>query len=229
MQKTLLIRVINGVFKKDKASMGIGTMIIVIAMILVAAIAASVLIQTANQLETQGLQTGQETRDEISSGIGVIQVIGQYGSRNISGTIYNRFHNMSMIVTSRAGGSGVDLSEVVIMISNESKMCILSWDSTFASAPSGSGIFSTANAFDFGPDDFGIIVIEDADGSCTSGAPAINRGDKVILSVNLSACFNGVPSKNDIKGMVVVEQGSPGVFLFRTPATTSSKTVVEFM
>jgi len=228
MQKTRLIRVIDGVFKEEKASMGIGTMIIVVAMILVAGIAASVLIQTANQLETQGLQTGQETRDDVSAGIGVIQVIGQYGARNVSGTIYNRFHNMSMIVTSRAGGSGVDLSEVTVMLANDSKICILTWNSTFALTPSGSGVFSTANAFDFGPDEFGIIVIEDADGSCTSDAPTINRGDKAIITVNLSACFNGVPSKNDLRGMVIGEVGSPGVFLFRTPAT-SSKTVVEFM
>ena len=218
----------NWAFAQDKASIGIGSMIIFIAMVLVAGIAATVLIQTSNSLETQALSTGQETKDEVSSGIGVCQVIGQYGYRNVSGTYYSRFHNMSIMVTSRAGGSGISLDEVVIQISNGSRMCLLSWDTTFSLAPSGSGVFNTANIFDIGPDDFGIIVIEDADGSCTSDAPVINRGDKVILSVNLSACFNGLESRQDVEGMVIDEQGSPGVFLFRTPGTTS-KTVVEFM
>jgi len=215
-------------FNLEKASIGIGAMIILIAMTLVAGIASSIIINTSNSLEIQAYKTGQETKDEISSGIGVIQIIGQYGVRDIGGTDHSRFHNMSLIVTSRAGGSGVNLDGVVITIANASKMCLLSWDNTFASEPSGSGVFSTGSCFDIGPDDFGIIVIEDADGSCTAINPVINQGDKAILTINLSACFNGLPSKTDIGGMVIDEQGSPGVFLFRTLAT-SSKTVVEFM
>lgn len=219
----LFVLYLNG-----KASIGIGAMIVFIAMVLVAGIAASVLIQTSNQLETQAMTTGQDTRDEVSCGIGVIQIIGQYGNRNISGTYYSRFHNMSIMVTSRAGGSSVNLNETVITISNGSKMCLLKWDTSFALAPSASGLFSTANMFDLGPDDFGIIVIEDADDSCTDSNPVINKGDKVVITVNLSACFNGLASREDVDGMVIPEDGSPGVFLFRTPGTTS-KTVVEFM
>jgi flagellin FlaB len=216
-------------YLNSKASIGIGAMIVFIAMVLVAGIAASVLIQTSNQLETQAMSTGQDTKEEVSCGIGVIQIIGQYGNRNISGTHYSRFHNMSIMVTSRAGGSAVNLDETIITISNGSKMCLLKWNTTsFSSAPSGSGIFSMTTLFDIGADDFGIIVIEDADGSCTDSNPVINKGDKAILTVNLSACFNGLASREDIDGMVIPEDGSPGVFLFRTPGTTS-KTVVEFM
>lgn len=212
----------------NKASIGIGAMIIFIAMILVAGIAASILIDTSVTLEAQAYKTGKETKDEVSSGIGVVQIIGQYGTRNIGGTDYSRFHNMSIMVTSRAGGSGVALDGVIITIANKTNMCLLSWDSTFADEVSGNGLFNTGSCFDIGPDDFGIIVIEDADGSCTATNPIINGGDKAILTVNLSACFNGLASKKDVRGMVMDEQGSPGVFLFRTPAT-SSKTVVEFM
>jgi archaellin len=105
---------------------------------------------------------------------------------------------------------------------------LLTWDSSFSASPSASGVFSTAGLFDFGADDFGIIVIEDGDGSCQSGSPVINRGDKAILTINASACFNGLPTREDINGMVVSEEGAPGVFLFRTPAV-STKTVVELM
>ena len=47
-------------FEKN-AAIGIGSLIIFIAMILVAGIAASVIIQTMNSLEQQALQTGLET------------------------------------------------------------------------------------------------------------------------------------------------------------------------
>ena len=213
----------------DFASIGVGMMIVFIAMVLVAGIAASVLISTSNTLETQAMKTGQDTKEEVSCGIGVIQIIGQRTNRNLSGTFYDRYHNMSIMVTSRAGGTGIDLSQVFVTISNGSKQCLLTWDTNcFSLSPSGGGIFSTAGMYDIDADDFGVIVIEDGDGSCTSNAPVINRGDKAILTVNLSACFNGLSTRQDVNGMVVAEDGSPGVFLFRTPAV-SAKTVVKLM
>jgi len=219
----------NDALKSEEASIGIGAMVVFIAMVLVAGIAASVLIQTSNALETQAMSSGQETRDEVSSGIGVYQIIGQYGTRNISGSSVSAFHNMTIIVTSRSGGSEIDLGEIVVTISNGSKKCVISWDdSTFATAPSGSGIFSTSGMYDLGATGFGIIVIEDADGSCTSNAPGINNGDKIALTFNMSASFNGILFRDDIRGMVIPEHGSPGVFLFRTPASTS-RTVVGLM
>lgn len=215
--------------KLEEASIGIGAMIVFIAMVLVAGIAASVLIQTSNNLETRAMSSGQETRDEVSSGIGVYQIIGQYRTRNLSGTLVSAFHNMTIIVTSRSGGSTVDLSETIVTISNGSKQCVVSWDNTkFASASSGSGIFSTSGMYDLGAANFGIIVIEDADGSCTSNAPGMNKGDKIALTFNMSASFNGIAFRDDIRGEVLPENGAPGMFLFRAPATTS-RTVVEFM
>jgi flagellin FlaB len=47
--------------RKDVGSIGIGAMIVFIAMVLVAGIAASVLIQTSNRLEMQAMKTGQDT------------------------------------------------------------------------------------------------------------------------------------------------------------------------
>lgn len=216
-----------GCFFDNRASIGIGGMIIFIAMILVAGIAASVLIQTSNSLESQAMKTGAGTEDEVSAGIRVYQIIGQFGNRNISGTFYNRYHNMSIMVTPCSGTDGIDLSQVVITLANDSKKCVLAYGNVFASSPSENGMFSTPGLFDLNASEFGIIRVDDADGSCTSSNPVINQGDKVLLTVNLSACFNGLPGRADCRGMVIVEEGAPGIFLFRTPAS-SSKTVVEF-
>jgi len=216
-------------FKAKEASIGIGAMIVFIAMVLVAGIAASVLIQSSNSLEAQAMRSGQETRAEVSSGIGVYQIIGQYGTRNLSGTLVSAFHNMTVIVTSRSGGSAVDLSETIITISNGTKQTIINWDNTkFASTAASTGIFSTSGMYDLNATYFGIIVIEDADGSCTSNAPGMNNGDKIALTFNMSAIFNGILFRDDIRGMVIPQNGASGMFLFRTPATTS-RTVVELM
>ncbi len=70
--------------ENDLGDMGIGAMIVFIAMVLVAGIAASVLIQTANRLEIQAMKTGQETTEEVATGIGVEDITGQKGSYNSS-------------------------------------------------------------------------------------------------------------------------------------------------
>ena len=68
--------------KKDVGSIGIGAMIVFIAMVLVAGIAASVLIQTSTKLETQAMATGSETTDEVSSGVAVFGILGYADTTN---------------------------------------------------------------------------------------------------------------------------------------------------
>ena len=50
-----------------KGDIGIGTLIIFISMILVAAIAAGVLIQTATSLQNTALLTGERSRSQVST------------------------------------------------------------------------------------------------------------------------------------------------------------------
>ena len=209
------------------SSIGIGSMIVFIAMILVAGIAAAVLIQTSNQLESQALKSGSDTKTEVSSDIDVIKVTGQYDTREINGVSYSRFHNMTIMVTPR-GASTISLNECIVQISDGTDLLILSYNNTFASTPSSNGVFSTAAVFNLNASEFGIIAVEDHDGSITALAPAINHGDKALITVNLSACYNGLTARTDIEGMVVPEHGSPGIFLFRTP-TVTSRTIVKFL
>jgi flagellin-like protein len=66
--------------KKTKAEMGIGTLIIFIAMILVAAIAAGVLIQTAGSLQSKALLTGERSKTQVSTSLITTQIYAENGS-----------------------------------------------------------------------------------------------------------------------------------------------------
>ena len=201
--------------RKDAGSMGIGALIIFIAMVLVAGIAATVLVQVANTLQMQALYTGQETIQEVATGVQVADVEGHVTNAT------NGIDLITISVRGRAGAGNIDLSETVIEIANNQTKVILSYQSTqHAATPTATGIFNTA-AFTLAANEFGIIVIEDADGSCaTAATPIINRGDLVMLTVNTSITFSpGLAVRTDIWGNVIPEIGSWGILSFRTPAT----------
>lgn len=65
-----------------KAEMGIGTLIIFIAMILVSAIAAGVLIRTATSLQSKALLTGERSKDQVSTAAITILVYATNGSNH---------------------------------------------------------------------------------------------------------------------------------------------------
>jgi archaeal flagellin FlaB len=90
-----------------KGETGIGTLIIFIAIVLVAAIAASVLLGTAGSLQQKALTTGKQTQQEVASGIQVIQVSAQNG---IDGAV----ENFEVLVKLSAGSDPLAINDTTI-------------------------------------------------------------------------------------------------------------------
>lgn len=205
----------------DIGDMGIGAMIVFIAMVLVAGIAASVLVQTANRLEIQAMQTGQETIGEVSTGIAVTAIDGHVGG--------NFLDLMSITVQPRAGSSTIDLGQTYVELSDSSTKVVLMYDNTkFTDTPGVTGDLFGVSYTGLTAQHFGVIVLQDADSSLSALHPVLNKGDKVMLTVNLAAIFTvnpGLGTRIPVWGTVQPEEGAPGVFAFTTPSSFAATTV----
>ena len=198
-------------FKKDNAAIGIGTLIIFIAMILVAGMAASILIETMNSLEQTALKSGQETLKDISSGLKVTHISGFN-----NGTVIDQ---IAIFIELTAGSDMIDLTETYISLSDTSKQLILNYSTSVFNTSVTNGLFGTANSSRLTATQYGIMVIRDIDSSCTSTGPIINDEDLVVFLVNTSQCFLGISTRTEVTGNVVPEQGISGVISFTTPST----------
>ena len=202
--------------KRSSATVGIGAMIVFIAMVLVAGIAASVLVQTSSNLEMQALTTGQETITEVASGLRVSSIEGYNSSGSIT--------KMAVEITGRAGTPDIDLSQAIIEISDSSAKYVLSYGGGACNTSSIDGsIFEVTNFGD--ADDFDVIVLQDADGSCIPSKPIINYGDHVIIAINTDSIFSGLAPRTDVNGLIVIEEGAPGIIGFTTPSSYADTTM----
>ncbi len=61
----------------DRGQVGIGTLIVFIAMVLVAAIAAGVLINTAGFLQSSAEETGQQSSDQVTNRLQLVNAVGE--------------------------------------------------------------------------------------------------------------------------------------------------------
>jgi len=91
----------------ERGQVGIGTLIVFIAMVLVAAIASGVLITTAGQLQSQASQTGEETTSQVSDIIRITDVIG---TANESGGS-TEIEDLEIKIRLASGADAVEMNE----------------------------------------------------------------------------------------------------------------------
>ncbi len=216
--RTIKICLRGALYNNKNASIGIGALIIFIAMILVAGVTASVLLQTMNSLQNQALKTGSETINEISNGLKVTHVSGYYNGSKIS--------QLAIFISTTAGSNAIDLQNTFVSLSETNVQTLLNYDSNCFSSTVSNGIFQTINTSNLSKSTFGIIVIRDVDNSCTSSNPNINENDLLALIVDTSKCFSGIDTRTKVNGKVAPESGMRGIVAFTTPSAFTN-TIID--
>jgi len=202
--------------RNQRGAIGIGAMIIFIAMVLVAGIAAYIILSTGSQLQMKSGATGEQTIKEVSSGLKISTI----EAHNTSGSI----DKVVITISPRSGSPNIPLNQAIVELSNPDTKCVLTYSSTYwVDGTSGvSNLFRT-NAFSPDSSKFGLIVIEDDDRSCTQNFPVLNSDDSVMIALNTTAVFGGISENVYIQGNVIPEEGAWGIILFRTPSVFSQE------
>ncbi|MGM0591086.1 MAG: archaellin/type IV pilin N-terminal domain-containing protein [Halobacteriota archaeon] len=94
-----------------RGQVGIGTLIVFIAMVLVAAIAAGVLVNTAGLLQETAEETGQESQEQVTNRI---QIVNTYAVTAASGTA--SVDNVNFTVMPSPGAEPIDLDTATIEV-----------------------------------------------------------------------------------------------------------------
>jgi flagellin FlaB len=92
--------------KNEDADVGIGTLIIFIAMVLVAAVAAAVLIQTSGILQQKATSVGKEATSEVSSNLKIISIVADVSNENAT--------KLTFAIEVSAGGNPIDINKTKV-------------------------------------------------------------------------------------------------------------------
>ncbi len=174
----------------DSGAIGIGTMIVFIAMVIVAAVAAAVLVNTAGNLQRKSQETGQETQQEVSSNLFVRDIIGNITNDQVSA--------VQWYISLAPGAEAVDLNNLVIRWDYDDDYADLSVATTYPTQLS---------------DGFNVTDVKDAgDGDVM----VLEEGDRVKLVVELGS-GEEVPTRANADVLLLPEQGTPVTASFNTP------------
>ncbi len=120
-------------FKNDRGQVGIGTLIVFIAMVLVAAIAAGVLINTAGLLQSQAEATGEESSEQVVDRVQVSSVSGTAIEEDDDNNEWDKDDgeeiNIIESTVFRSPGAGdIDLTNSIIEVFAEGDSATLTFD-----------------------------------------------------------------------------------------------------
>jgi len=208
----------------EKGQVGIGTLIVFIAMVLVAAIAAAVLINTAGLLQQRAQTTGKEATSQTSTGLDVKAITGSV--QTVTNIRYVDYINLT--VKLRPGSEDLDLGNLTIEYVDKDDHKVL----TCNISGSGSSTVPTPTAVEWASK-FVVTWINDDDTSLkTSGNsnPVMNsREDVARIHLNIASICgdNGLAESEEATIRLIPTTGATTEVAISIPESLSGKTKVD--
>lgn len=145
------------------ADIGVGTLIVFIAMVLVAAVAAIVLIYSTGELQQKAIITSKDATATIATNFQIETVVGDRVNSTMPG-LQPGIQSLLIRIKPEVGTESMDLRQIMIVL-NEHQFLNYSNNSDMV-------------------DTFGASIIRDIDGSFAANYPVLNSGDLVDINVH---------------------------------------------
>lgn len=192
--------------RDELAEVGIGTMIVFIASILVASIAAGVLIASSQKLQAKSTQTGNDATRNVASGLSILDVDGVRAGTDNSDPV----QELQVWVTLAAGADPVDLSTMAVFLTDgTTNLEIVTCN------PGGSVAANTQ---------FATQTVRGNVADCG----VVESGDLVVLHLGLAGAMpvevvpGGIQAQDEVQLRLVPIFGVPMLLRFTTPELGAS-------
>ncbi len=198
---------------EDHGSSGVGTLILFIAMVLITTISAGVLMNTIGSLQRQAKETGDRTTSMVSTGIDVLSIVGDRNPLcNSSASTQHNIQVIKILAGLQSGSSPVNISNIVITVSNGDKMLTLHYK-------------DSSSIDDADSTHYIVEVVRDSDNSV--GREVLNRGDLVffLICVDPARGNMSLPPNSNIDVDIIPLSGFETHISVSTPSAYVSRIV----
>ncbi|POG54657.1 flagellin A1 [Haloferax marisrubri] len=200
--------------KEDRGQVGIGTLIVFIAMVLVAAIAAGVLVNTAGFLQATAEDAGQQSVNKVTNRVDVVNAHGLVNQSGEERTVDQIF----LTVRLAAGSGSVSLEDTTVKYLSETTARTLTYnDTNAANDQADPANLTTGNNFTAG-------VLEDSDGSFEVLNEQSDRAEIVINTSTVEgSSANGTATGQTVKLDITSRNGGTTQVILTMPQQLAGK------
>ncbi|QIB73808.1 flagellin [Halogeometricum borinquense] len=213
-------------FDTDRGQVGIGTLIVFIAMVLVAAIAAGVLVNTAGFLQATAQDAGQESVNKVTNRVDVVSTHGIVNDEANELTV----DSLNLTVRLAAGSGSVSLEDTTIKYVSDSTARNLVYDNatTDADGTDLGKVYEynrSGNQKGLNSTEFTAYALEDGDD--TSFPVLSNQGDRYEIIINTSVVeetpTKGLSTGESVKLEVTSRSGGSSQVILTMPQQLAGK------
>lgn len=194
---------------KNRGLMGIGTLIIFIAVILVAAVAAAVLISTSGSLQQRSLTTGSQAEEGVSTGAEAVSVMATDGSTG------HDLEDFEVLLRLQAGSEPLNLNNTVVLVDTATTSQSLDYGGNVSDSVDASGTSA-----------YVVTYIKEGPDFETD---YLSRGDVIKLKFKCSDCSGadagGIGENKKVRIKIIPRVGTTSIIEFTTPDVVTDQRI----
>jgi len=199
--------------RREEGSIGIGAMIVFIALILVAAVASTIIIKTAEELQQNAENTSSDTREQISGKVSIMDVFVASVGDELAGNGDGHVKSLDIFMRISSGSIGVQDGDVDYFIS-----CRLQTGVNTGGETAVDQVVIESATLDF----------VELDGTAIATGDDLDAGVSYKSTITLSDAdpIETGTSANEIDSLDIVSPASPGCDAVATAGTSLSLRLV---